>query len=90
MELPGKMVAEGWKSCSGIRAQSALNTKLVTISVGDGSEILPAFYSDNYISLLPGEARTVTVDMPGVNTKQALRLKIRGWNVEPASANAGS
>jgi hypothetical protein len=71
-------------------AVAALNTKLVTVNAADGTEILPAFYSDNYISLLPGEARMVTVDMPGVDAKQALRLKVRGWNVEPASANAGS
>lgn len=28
----------------------------------DGGRVLPAFYSDNYISLVPGEASTVTVE----------------------------
>ncbi len=66
-------------------AVAALNTKLVTINAADGSEVLPAFYSDNYISLLPGEERTITIDMPGADAKHALRLKVRGWNVAPAS-----
>jgi hypothetical protein len=70
-------------------AVAALNTKLVATYATDGSEILPAFYSDNYISLLPGEERTVTIDMPKVRVDQALRLKIRGWNVVPTGVDAG-
>jgi hypothetical protein len=66
---------------------AALNTKLVTINSSDGSEILPAFYSDNYISLLPGEVRTVTIDLPASEAKQALRLKVRGWNVVQSSTD---
>jgi len=65
----------------------ALNTKLVTIRAADGSEVLPAFYSDNYISLLPGEVRTITVDIPQADAKQALRLKVRGWNVVQAAVD---
>jgi len=60
----------------------------VTTRASDGSEVLPAFYSDNYISLLPGEERTVTVDMPEVDAKQALRLTVRGWNVVRALVDA--
>ncbi|TCK75316.1 glycosyl hydrolase 2 galactose-binding domain-containing protein [Acidipila rosea] len=68
-------------------AVAALNTKLVTMSAADGSEILPAFYSDNYISLLPGEERTVTIDLPDANPAHALSLKIRGWNVVETAVN---
>ena len=70
-------------------AVAALNTKLVATNTTDGSEILPAFYSDNYISLLPGEERTVTVDMPNVKVDHALLLKIRGWNVVQTSVDVG-
>jgi beta-galactosidase/beta-glucuronidase len=70
-------------------AVAALNTKLVATYATDGSEILPAFYSDNYISLLPGEERTVIIDMPRVRVDQALHLKIRGWNVVPTGVDAG-
>ncbi len=50
------------------------------------SEILPAFYSDNYISLLPGEQRAVTVDLPSAD-KRAIRVRLRGWNLKPASVD---
>jgi hypothetical protein len=66
---------------------AALNTKLVTARAADGSEVLPAFYSDNYVSLLPGEERTITIDMPELDAKQPLRLNIRGWNVVQASVD---
>jgi beta-galactosidase/beta-glucuronidase len=66
---------------------AALNTKLVTIRTDDGSEIRPAFYSDNYISLLPNEERTITIDLPEGAAKQSLSLKLRGWNVVPASVD---
>jgi beta-galactosidase/beta-glucuronidase len=64
---------------------AALNTKLATMKLADGSEVLPAFYSDNYISLLPGEERAVTVDLPGVKGDEPLRIKVNGWNVPAAS-----
>lgn len=69
---------------------AALNTKLVTTRAADGSEVLPAFYSDNYISLLPEEERTITIDIPESDAKLALRLKIRGWNVVPLSEDVAA
>ena len=47
-----------------------------------GARVLPVFYSDNYVSLLPGEVRPVTVeaslsDMGG----EAPLLALDGWNV---------
>jgi hypothetical protein len=72
---------------------AALNTKLTifygaaTFDKSDESEVLPAFYSDNYISLLPGEQRTVTIDLPRADRKRAIRVRLRGWNVTPASVD---
>lgn len=59
---------------------AALNTKLVTVYASDRSQVLPAYYSDNYISLLPGEEQTVTVDIPENVGNRALRMNLRGWN----------
>jgi len=75
-------------------AVAALNTKL-TVFYTDASdelgasEVLPAFYSDNYISLLPSEQRTVTIDLPGSDGRRPLRVSLRGWNATPATANLG-
>jgi hypothetical protein len=63
----------------------ALNAKLVVSNAADGAEALPAFYSDNYLSLLPGEERKVTIDLPGADPKQPLSVALRGWNIAPTS-----
>ena len=57
----------------------ALNVKL-TLKDGHGARILPAYYSDNYVSLLPGETRRVTVDYPE-RTAAGAQIALRGWNV---------
>jgi hypothetical protein len=63
---------------------AALQNKL-TLLHADGSQVLPAYYSDNYISLLPGEERTVTISVPDNGREGGLRLALRGWNVTPVS-----
>ena len=56
--------------------------------------LLPAFYQDNYFSLLPGESRTVAIELPshdlpshGLPSHAAahtgLRLAVDGWNIAP-------
>ncbi|WP_242415712.1 glycosyl hydrolase 2 galactose-binding domain-containing protein [Sphingomonas panni] len=58
----------------------ALNAKL-TLLGPDGKRILPSFYSDNYISLLPGENRTVTIRYPASLENVAPTVTLRGWNI---------
>jgi hypothetical protein len=67
---------------SGKRA--ALATKL-TVMNADGSQVLPAYFSDNYVSLLPGESRDIEVRYPSSAAKGRTTLAVRGWNVEPRS-----
>lgn len=59
-------------------ADPALQTKL-TLFDDTGAQILPAYFSDNYVSLLPGEERRVTVRYPASRGKATIRL--RGWNL---------
>jgi len=54
-----------------------------------GEEALPVFWSDNYVSLLPGETRVLTAryarrDLHGVPP----RVRITGWNLAPTVVNA--
>ncbi|MGB7264173.1 MAG: LamG-like jellyroll fold domain-containing protein [Terracidiphilus sp.] len=57
----------------------AVLVKLTLENADTGSRILPAYYSDNYISLLPGEQSVVTVKFPpGSETP---RIGLRGWNL---------
>jgi hypothetical protein len=61
-------------------ATPALMIKLTLQDAGTGERILPAYYSENYISLLSGEERTVTIDFPAGQSKPA--IGVRGWNEE--------
>jgi beta-galactosidase/beta-glucuronidase len=75
------------KNTSGV---AALNTKLSTMNGADGTEVLPAFYSDNYISLLPGQERIVIVEMPAKFAEGGLVVKLRGWNAMSAAVEIGA
>ena len=60
-------------------AVPAVLAKLTLKNAATGQRILPAYYSDNYISLLPGEQRTVTVEFPAGTETPSFGL--RGWNL---------
>jgi hypothetical protein len=67
-------------------AAPALLVKLTLKDAVTGRRILPAYYSENYISLLPGEKRTVTIEFPAGQLKPA--IGVRGWNVEATTVEA--
>jgi len=46
----------------------------------DGEELLPVFWSDNYLSLLPGESRDLAAELP-TGSAAGLRVAVDGWNV---------
>jgi len=60
----------------------ALLAKL-TLLTAKGERILPAYYSDNYVSLLPGEAKSLTIAYPADATTGPAVIALRGWNVAP-------
>jgi hypothetical protein len=53
----------------------------LTLFHADNTRVLPAYYSDNYISLLPGEERTVVVHVPCAIGVGDLHFTLRGWNL---------
>ena len=62
----------------------ALMTKLTLMNASDNTRILPAYLSDNYVSLLPGEMRELTIDYRSpAHAKPEIRL--RGWNIAPVT-----
>ncbi|MCL1499337.1 glycosyl hydrolase 2 galactose-binding domain-containing protein [Xanthomonas nasturtii] len=67
--------------------QVALNTKLTLVDA-QGQRILPAYYSDNYLSLVPGEERVVEIRGPSAATLRNATLQLRGWNAEPSTGVA--
>jgi hypothetical protein len=59
----------------------ALQQKLTLLNAADGTRILPAYYSDNYVSLLPGETREIEIEYPVNSATGAAQLGVRGWNL---------
>jgi hypothetical protein len=62
---------------------ASLQNKLTLVNAADNTRILPAYYSDNYISLLPGETRTVTIEYPVSAAHSPAVINLRGWNAVP-------
>jgi hypothetical protein len=62
-------------------AVASLMDKLTLLNAADGSRILPAYYTDNYVSLLPGESRHIEIEYPVKSANGAARLALRGWNI---------
>jgi hypothetical protein len=53
-----------------------------------GERILPAYYSDNYVSLLPGESRAIHVEYPAAAAGGTVpALTLRGFNLPPRSVS---
>ena len=67
----------------------SLANKLTLLDAKSKERILPAYYSDNYISLLPGETRSVEVDYPAAAARGDAEIAVRGWNATPQVIAAG-
>jgi beta-galactosidase/beta-glucuronidase len=60
----------------------ALELKLTAKNTKTGERILPTYLSDNYVSLLPGEDRTINMQSTNELDGQPVTFGIRGWNLE--------
>ena len=63
----------------------ALNVKLTLLDRA-GARVLPAYYDDNYVSLLPGERRAIAIRY---DRGSPARVALRGWNAVPTRAEIG-
>jgi hypothetical protein len=64
-------------------AGPALNAKLTLVDEA-GKRILPAFYDDNYVSMLPGERRVIAIRYPATLSARP-SVTLSGWNVAAAT-----
>jgi hypothetical protein len=64
-------------------AAPALMTRLKAVRERSGDRILPAIYSDNYVSLMPGEHKIITTELKHADTRgEKPRIVVGGFNVE--------
>jgi len=53
-----------------------------------GERVLPVFYTDNYVSLVPGETKTIEMEAAASDFKgEAALIVVDGWNVTAAPAS---
>jgi len=72
-------------------ANIAFFTKASLLRKSNGEEILPVFWSDNYISIFPGKLKTIIGRFECENIgKEDLNIRIEGWNIEPYEVNLES
>ena len=61
----------------------ALMIRLKVYGKKTGERILPAYYSDNYISLLPGEEKEITITFKEEDTRgEVPAVEISGFNLK--------
>ncbi len=94
--LPGaKIVGQMMKGSNGKYTVDLANSgsvaaffvRMKVIRALDGEMLTPVFIDDNYIVLLPGEKRTIQVDVTGVSEDERstpLLLQLEGFNLQPA------
>jgi Exo-beta-D-glucosaminidase Ig-fold domain/Glycosyl hydrolases family 2/Glycosyl hydrolases family 2, sugar binding domain/Glycosyl hydrolases family 2, TIM barrel domain len=67
--------------------QIALMTHVQLRRKGSGERVLPVYYSDNYVSLVPNETRTITIEAATADLKGKTALVlVDGWNVGVAGS----
>ena len=61
---------------------SSVPALMIKLSALDqqGERVLPAYWSDNYLTLLPGETRTVVITSP-ISASRPSSIQFDGWNV---------
>jgi len=67
-------------------SQPALMVRIAAVRQKSADSILPAFHSDNYLILMPGERRTVRTELEDADTRgEQPRIVVTGFNVADSS-----
>ena len=84
LNTKGKKIA----AISNSGSETAFFVRLKVTDEKSGVLTLPVFFSDNYITLMPGESREISVDLtqlPESLKSNSLNLSIEGWNIKNKS-----
>jgi hypothetical protein len=65
-----------------VSATPALMVRVKAVREKAGDRILPALYSDNYVALMPGERRTIIIDLADADTRgEKPSVVVEGFNL---------
>jgi hypothetical protein len=53
----------------------------VSLRRQDGNRVLPVYASDNFVALLPGEQRRITLEFPVAASSGRMQVSLTGWNI---------
>ncbi|MBW4039382.1 MAG: beta-glycosidase [Acidobacteria bacterium] len=80
-----KRASDLWQLTTEVQNTSAwpaLMTHLKVVRTTSGDRILPAIYSDNYITLLPGDKRSIQTEVRHADTRgEAPTIVVEGFNI---------
>ena len=67
--------------------ETAFFVRLKVLNGKGGELALPVFFTDNYLTLLPGESREIGIDISHLQDIKptSLWFEIEGWNVKSNS-----
>ena len=57
----------------------AFFNRIALINTATGKRILPTFFSDNYVSVLPGETVKIIVEYPELEYQTSKKIEVYGW-----------
>lgn len=60
---------------------AAIGIKIKVIDTNKNEEVLPAYVSDGYFSLLPGETKDITIDVPEARANASYGAYAEGYNI---------
>ncbi|MCJ8209826.1 glycosyl hydrolase [Mucilaginibacter sp. RS28] len=63
-------------------APVAFFNRLSIVNADNHQRLLPTFYSDNYISVLPGSQKSVVIEYPSSQSSSQVLLSVSGWNLK--------
>lgn len=80
---------DGTETAATITLRNASQTPIIeakaTLFDAAGKQVLPAYFTDNYVSLLPGEERVIAVRYPTSRATGTVNVRLSGWNVTPST-----
>jgi len=69
-------------------SEPALLVSIRAVREKSGDRVLPALFSDNYVSLMPGERRTITAELEHADTRgENPVIAVSGLNAEAATSS---
>ncbi len=65
-----------------VSAAPALMVRVKAVRTKSGDPILPALYDDNYVALMPGERKTIHIQLENADTRgERPRIVVEGYNL---------